>query len=171
MAVRIEKKNSGGDPEINVNRILVPIDFSLPSKSALNYAVPIAHQFNAELILMYVVEPTVYPHDFGFGHLGMAELEQELTEKGITELANVIENVVRNQVPARAIVRTGKPYMEIITTALDEDVDLIIIATHGHTNVENLLFGSTAELVVRKAHCSVLCWRAGGDENDKNSNN
>ena len=45
--------------------ILVPIDFSVHSKDALAYAVPIARKFGASLLLAYVVEPTVYPNDFG----------------------------------------------------------------------------------------------------------
>ncbi|MEE9431540.1 MAG: universal stress protein, partial [Melioribacteraceae bacterium] len=49
--------------------------------------------------------------------------------------------------------------VEINETAAEEDIDLIIIATHGHTGMEHLLFGSTAEKVVRKAPCPVLTLR------------
>ncbi len=59
----------------------------------------------------------------------------------------------------KTIVKTGKPFVEIIETAKEEDVDLIIIATHGHSGVEHILFGSTAEKVVRKAPCPVLTLR------------
>jgi nucleotide-binding universal stress UspA family protein len=56
-------------------------------------------------------------------------------------------------------VCTGKPFLEIIRTAREEGSDMIIIASHGHTGVEHLLFGSTAEKVVRKASCPVLVLR------------
>jgi nucleotide-binding universal stress UspA family protein len=59
----------------------------------------------------------------------------------------------------KTIIKTGKPFIEIIETATEEDVDLIIIATHGHSGVEHILFGSTAEKVVRKAPCPVLTLR------------
>ncbi|MBI1931639.1 MAG: universal stress protein, partial [Ignavibacteriales bacterium] len=61
--------------------------------------------------------------------------------------------------PVETIIRTGKPFVEINETARELDIDLIIIATHGHTGMEHLLFGSTAEKVVRKAPCPVLTLR------------
>ena len=65
---------------------------------------------------------------------------------------------------ARTAVRTGKPFYEINQYALDERIDLIVIATHGHSGVEHILFGSTAEKVVRKAPCPVLVVRTGERE-------
>jgi nucleotide-binding universal stress UspA family protein len=59
----------------------------------------------------------------------------------------------------KTIIKTGKPFVEIIETAKEENTDLIIIATHGHSGVEHILFGSTAEKVVRKAPCPVLTLR------------
>jgi nucleotide-binding universal stress UspA family protein len=59
----------------------------------------------------------------------------------------------------QTIVKLGKPYLEILEVAKAEDVDLIIISTHGHTGVEQILFGSTADKVVRKAPCPVLTLR------------
>jgi nucleotide-binding universal stress UspA family protein len=58
-----------------------------------------------------------------------------------------------------SLIKTGKPFVEIVETAIEEDIDLIIIATHGHTGIEHVLFGSTAEKVVRKAPCPVLTIR------------
>jgi nucleotide-binding universal stress UspA family protein len=59
----------------------------------------------------------------------------------------------------KTVIKTGKPFVEIVETAAEEDIDLIIIASHGHTGVEHLLFGSTAEKVIRKAPCPVLTLR------------
>ncbi|MFI5251364.1 MAG: universal stress protein [Bacteroidota bacterium] len=151
--------NDSKSPDIILRKVLMPIDFSTHSKNALEYAVTIARQFNAELILLYVVEPTVYPHDFGFGHIGMTSLENELWSKGMRELQRLIDTKVGGQAIARAIVRIGKPYHEIIEVAIQESIDLIVIATRGHTEMEHILFGSTAEKVVRRAPCPVLTWR------------
>jgi nucleotide-binding universal stress UspA family protein len=160
-----KKLQSGGGspPDIILHKVLMPIDFSMHSKNALEYAVSFAKQFNAELYLIYVVEPTVYPHDFGFGHIGMPALENELQTKGMHELQKLIDTKVTGQVKAKPIVKIGKPYQEIINFAAKEKIDLIIIATHGHTEMEHLLFGSTAEKVVRRAPCPVLSWRAKKD--------
>jgi len=142
-----------------LKRILVPIDFSEHSKNALKYAVPFAKQFKAEIILVYVVEPAVYPADFSFGQFGFPNAEDEFREKGEEELAALVEKEIRKEVKARRQVRTGKAFVEILKTAQEEEVDLIIIATHGHSDVEHMLFGSTAEKVVRKAPCPVLSLR------------
>ncbi len=142
-----------------VKKILVPIDFSEHSKNALQYAVSFAKQFHSELILVYVVEPTIYPADFSFGQVAVPSIEKELRERGKVELDQLVETQIAGALTARATVRTGKPFLEIIDTAVEEEVDLIIIATHGHTGVEHILFGGTAEKVVRKAPCPVLVVR------------
>jgi len=142
-----------------VKKILVPIDFSEHSKNALQYAVSFAKKFQSELILIYVVEPTIYPADFSFGQVAVPSIEKELRERGTVELNQLVETQIAGVLPARAMVRTGKPFLEIIDTATEEEVDLIIIATHGHTGVEHILFGGTAEKVVRKAPCPVLIVR------------
>ena len=153
------RKNSEAAPIVGVKRILVPIDFSEHSKNALQYAIPFAKQFDAELLLVYIVEPTIYPADFSFGQVGIPSLEAEMREKGKESLKRLVKEQVAGEVSARTIIHTGKPFLEIINVAREEKVDLIIIATHGHSGVEHILFGGTAEKVVRKAHCPVLVVR------------
>jgi nucleotide-binding universal stress UspA family protein len=140
-------------------RILVPIDFSEHSKRALTRAVALATTFNAELSLIFVVETAIYPADFGFGQVTIPSVEREMTERGEAELKKLVASHVGDAVKAQTIVVGGKPFLEIIKTAEEEKTDLIIIATHGHTGVEHILFGSTAEKVVRKAPCDVLVVR------------
>ena len=142
-----------------IKSILVPIDFSVHSKKALKYAVPLAAQSGASLRLIYVVEPTVYPADLGFGQVVLPGVEDELRQKGAEELAELIENEIGDRVPASSTVRTGTPSKEILAEAEERGVDLIVVATHGHSGVEHMLFGSTAERIVRKAHCPVLTVR------------
>jgi nucleotide-binding universal stress UspA family protein len=142
-----------------INSILVPIDFSSHSKNALKYAVPLARQFGASLFLVYVVEPTVYPPDLGFGQVVMTGVEDELRGKGEEELRALIEKEIGGAVEASYEVLTGKPHQEILAAAGKRKVDLIVMATHGHTGVEHMLFGSTAERVVRNAPCPVLTIR------------
>jgi nucleotide-binding universal stress UspA family protein len=144
---------------IDMKRIIVPIDFSDYSKKALRYAVEFAKQFSAEIILVYVVEPVVYPADFSFGQVAIPSMENELRQRGEEQLAKLLENEAGRLIPSRAVVRSGKPFVEINMLAQEENADLIIIATHGHSGIEHVLFGSTAEKVVRKAHCPVLTVR------------
>jgi nucleotide-binding universal stress UspA family protein len=139
----------------------VPIDFSEHSKNALKYAIPFAQKFKASIDLIYVVEPTIYPADFSFGQIGFPNVEEELRTRGGNELKNLIKKEITGDVVSRKVVRTGKPFYEINQYALEENISLIIIATHGHTGMEHILFGSTAEKVVRKAPCPVLVVRSG----------
>lgn len=153
-----------GPLKIDLKSILVPIDFSESSKKALKYAIPFARQFNASIDLIYVVEPTIYPADFSFGQVGFPNVEEELRTRGAEELEGLIKKVIRGQVSAKKVIRTGKAYYEIDQYAREQNIDLIIIATHGHSGVEQILFGSTAEKVVRKAPCPVLVVRSGERE-------
>jgi nucleotide-binding universal stress UspA family protein len=162
--VLVRKSKPVTKTHIALQRILVPIDFSEHSKNALKYAIPFANRFRASIDLIYVVEPTIYPADFSFSQIGFPNVEEELRNRGSDELDNLIKNEIAGVVPARKVVRTGKPFFEINQYADEESIDLIIIATHGHTGMEHILFGSTAEKVVRKAPCPVLVVRTGEHE-------
>lgn len=142
-----------------LKRILVPVDFSVNSKRALKYAVEFAKIFDGSLTLMYVVEPLVYPPDFSFGQIGYPNIEDEVTRRAEQELQALADEHIGREVATEKVVVSGKPFFEIIDYARENEIDLIIIATHGASGVEALLFGSTAEKVVRKAECPVLVVR------------
>jgi nucleotide-binding universal stress UspA family protein len=145
--------------EPDIKKVLVPIDFSDYSKSSLRYAVNFAKQFNAEIYLIYVVEPVIYPPDFSMGQIAIPSVNTEWDERAREGLKNLAKTEIPDGVKVKTILKNGKPFMEIIDTASEENIDLIIIATHGHSGVEHILFGSTAEKVVRKAPCPVLTLR------------
>lgn len=145
--------------ELSFNKILVPIDFSDYSKSSLRYAVNFAKQFNAGIVLIYVVEPIIYPPDFSMGQIAIPTTGLELDKRAREELEKLAQTEIPSGVEKSTIVKTGKPFYEIIDTAKEIDADLIIISTHGHSGVEHILFGSTAEKVIRKAPCPVLTLR------------
>lgn len=142
-----------------IKKILVPVDFSEYSKEALKYAVQFARQFNAKLYIIYVIEPVIYPADFSMGQVAIPSLENDIKKRAEEEMDSLIKSFVDPSLETDIIIKTGKPFVEIIETARETDTDLIIMATHGHTGVEHLLFGSTAEKVVRKAPCPVLTMR------------
>ncbi len=142
-----------------IKNILVPIDFSDYSKNALRYAVQFAKNFQAKMYLIYVVEPMIYPADFSMGQVAIPSMDADLHNRAEEELKNLANNFVDSSQELETLIKTGKPFVEINETAKEIDADLIIMATHGHTGVEHLLFGSTAEKVVRKAPCPVLTLR------------
>jgi universal stress protein A len=140
-----------------LKRIVVPIDFSACSRKALQYAIPFAEQFQASLTLLYVVQV-----NYAVGELGAIDvsmLEVEMRQQASQRLAELVRDEVRQRVPAEAIVRTGRPVMEIVSAARDLEADLIILSTHGYTGLKHVLLGSTAENVLRHAPCPVLAVR------------
>ncbi|MFZ4620596.1 MAG: universal stress protein [Bacteroidota bacterium] len=155
-----KKTATKSEQPIGLKTILVPIDFSDNSKKALRYAIPFAQQFSASLILAYIVEPTIYPSDFGFGQIGFPDVEKELHEKALKELTELKDSLVPQELNAEMLVGTGIPFVEITQFAKEHEVDIIIVATHGRTGVEHILFGSTAEKIIRKAPCPVLVVRS-----------
>lgn len=142
-----------------INKILVPIDFSDYSKNSLKYAVNFAKFLKAKVYLIYVIEPQIYPADFSMGQIAMPPVELELDKRAKEELEKLAKTEINGELEVETIIKTGKPFIEIIETAREIAVDLIIIATHGRSGVEQILFGSTAEKVVRKAPCPVLTLR------------
>jgi len=142
-----------------INKILVPIDFSDYSKNALKYAADFALNFKAKIYLIYVIEPVIYPADFSIGQVTIPTPDVDMNSRAQSELDSLAKSFIESSIDVETIIKSGKPFMEIIDTAAEKDIDLIIIATHGHTGVEHLLFGSTAEKVVRKAPCPVLTLR------------
>lgn len=145
--------------KLDIQKILVPVDFSEYSKMALDYSIEFSKRFNSELILIYVIEPIVYPSDFGLGQIPINQVDFEIQSKAEEELKKLIDEKVPPEVKSSSVVRTGKPFLEIINAAQEFNCDLIIIATHGHTGIEHILFGSTAEKVVRKSPIPVLTVR------------
>jgi nucleotide-binding universal stress UspA family protein len=144
----------------DINNILVPIDFSDYSKKALRFSQSFAEKFEANLFLIYVIEPMVYPADFSMGQVTLPASDLNIDTRAEEELKYLVEKeLTYPKDKIRTIIKTGKPFVEINESAEELDIDLIIIATHGHTGVEHMLFGSTAEKVVRKAPCPVLTIR------------
>ena len=144
-------------PPFQLKKILVPLDFSACSFKALQYAVPFARQSGASLILLNVVQ-IVYPTG-EFGPLEPPLPETELATASQQQLDALIQTHIGSQVPTTTQVRTGQPAEEIVRAASEEEVDLIIISTHGHTGLKHVLLGSVAEHVVRRAPCPVLTVR------------
>ncbi len=143
---------------LDIKKILIPIDFSEYSLKALDYAIDFALLANAEISLVHVIEPYIYPSDFTLGEV-VPSFESKIEENSIKELEKLAKERIGEKIPYKFLIKTGRPFLEIINTAKEIDSDLIIIATHGRTGVEHLLFGSTAEKVVRKAPCPVLSLR------------
>lgn len=142
---------------IKLKKILYPTDFSDSSLEALKYAISFAREFKAKLVLMHVVNEKVFSEGLNLPRVVSIEaLEREMTAEAERQMKVIIPVEERGRLDAETVIVRGNPFLEIIRYAHERDVDLIIIGTHGRSGVEHVIFGSTAEKVVRKAPCPVL---------------
>ena len=141
-----------------IKSILVPIDFSASSRTALAYAVSFAEQCGARLTLLNVVEPAATPD---FAKSFPLALEDDKTRAACKRQLDMLlaQQAIEPKRVERTLVRQGRSFHEIAEAARTLKVDLIIIATHGYTGLKHVLLGSTAERVVRHAPCPVLVVR------------
>jgi len=142
---------SAGQQPFKLKNILVPVDFSECSQKALQYAIPFAKQFGAELALLHVVQP--YPAVPEMANVDIESI-QDAREK-LAQTSATLDKAVRR----KTLVRLGNPEREIVDGAKEYGSDLIIISTHGHTGLARVFLGSTTENVVRQAPCPVLVVR------------
>jgi universal stress protein A len=140
---------------LRIKSILVPIDFSIQSKKALQYALSLAKQVNASVTLLHVVHPKCT----ALGRASDIAFEDELRRGGARQLNALVQRFLGDEVPCDLIVRIGSPAVEILHTAQRLNADLIVISTHGRTGLKHLLLGSVAEAVVRHSPCPVLVVR------------
>lgn len=148
----------GGSGDFRLRRILVPVDFSTFSGRALRHALPLARKFDAEVMLLHVIE--TFPIDYMVGTESVPETSAQGRRRAKADLDRLAEKVSgASEVSRQSVVRVGKPWREITKAAVEMDVDLIVMSTHGRTGVERAYLGSTAERVVRHAACPVLIVR------------
>lgn len=142
-----------------IRKILAPTDFSDHACRAFGYARTFAERWNAELHLLNVVEPAVFPTEAGLTPIGMMQLSEEMETSAHKNIADLAASDALAGLNVKTAVVYGRASSTIIDYASAQDIDLIIIATHGRTGLEHLIFGSTAERVVREAPCPVLTVR------------
>ena len=140
-------------------RICCPVDFSGPSKDAVQVAADLSRRFDSELHLLHVFQIPVYSFLDATVFPTTKMVEQLL--KGIDSLLAHWEQEAE-QLGVRKVSSAkteGVPYVEIVRFARESNCELIVMGTHGHTGVKHALIGSVAEKVVRTADCPVLTIR------------
>jgi len=139
--------------------ILVAVDFSDSSVNAFQMAMSLAEKFTARLLILHVINEPVDLRGFYVPHISFEKLEEEI-EEGAKKM---MESFCRQQIDTfetyESLIVPGLPYEEIINQAQKFDADLIVLGTHGRTGLDHVLFGSTAEKVVRKSSLPVLTVR------------
>lgn len=149
---------------IKLKRVLVPTDFSDSARHAFTYGVSFAKEYGAELHLLHVVENITVGYASDLFPVPMAEVFQEISGYAKAELGKLGEEARGRGVTAHEHVIQGKPSSEIVRFAAENAVDMIVLGTHGKGMLDQALFGSTTERVVRRAPCPVLTVRTAEHE-------
>jgi nucleotide-binding universal stress UspA family protein len=139
-------------------QILVPVDFSEPSRQALDFAIELAQALKARLFLLHVVAAPVLaggPSEMGMG-TAYAEVMEQMEADARRSLAEYVEHGRKAGLECAGEVIHGSPFQQIIDVADHKQVDLIVMGTRGHTGLKHFFLGSVAEKVVRMASCPVL---------------
>jgi nucleotide-binding universal stress UspA family protein len=135
---------NGGDP-VHLAKILFATDFSEHAERALDYAVSLAQEYEAELTLLHVLEDI--PPSWDLSTVS-ADVVQRL-EKPLPAEA-------KDWCKIKSRLRVGKPYQEIVRYALETEADLTILGVRGRNAIDVALFGSTTHRVIQQAPCPVL---------------
>jgi nucleotide-binding universal stress UspA family protein len=140
--------------------ILAPIDFSGFSRNALDAAAEMASAFGAALLLVYIA-PAIPDLPKGVSIFKEGEFESELHQTASKQLSELAAALAKKNLDVRTEVGTANDVgMELVRIAEHDNVDMIVIATHGMTGWRRIAFGSVAQTVVEQAACAVLVLRA-----------
>ncbi|MFC7167407.1 universal stress protein [Halospeciosus flavus] len=142
-------------------RILVPTDGSDVAEVAIDHAVDLAEKYDAEIHALYVVDVDAVSFGLGAeqvdrirqGHFGEMD---ELEERANDATGAVAEAAAEHGISAVEEVRVGRPHAVIADYAEDEDVDLVVMGSHGRAGVSRAILGSVTERVLRSTHRPVL---------------
>jgi len=140
----------------DMRRILCPTDFSEFSDIAFRYALSIAQHYRGKLLVQHVVESWQHPEAAFVPAHYYVEFRSHLLHKGEEELQRFVKNHVNNGIRAESVVEQGIAADAILALAEAQEVDLIVMGTHGRRGFDRLMVGSVTERVLRKASCPVL---------------
>jgi universal stress protein A len=148
----------------NFKRILVTTDFSEAGDHAIAHAFRMAADHGADVLLLHVLETVLAPNPLYAHYYPTDLLTPEIRARVESDARQaLLERVPTTDtlaaVPHRVIITHGMPGEEIIRTAQEERVDLVVISTHGRTGLKRFFLGSTAERVIRHVECPVLVVR------------
>jgi nucleotide-binding universal stress UspA family protein len=137
-------------------KILVPVDFSDCSMKGLEYAKGMAPQLHAKLILLNSIALQYYVASDEYARYDFPRLVQQTDLAARQQMHDLVQETDWSGLEVKTSHRIGHAGAEICMQAKDDDVDLIVISTHGRTGFKHVFLGSTAEYVVRHASCPVL---------------
>jgi nucleotide-binding universal stress UspA family protein len=142
---------------MQVKSILCPIDFSDFSTAAYQYALSLAEYYKARLVALHVVELWKYPFaDYAAQEADYSKVSRAMNEGGEVQLHRFMQEHPAGRLQPELAVRQGNAPNCILSFVQNENIDVIVMGTHGRRGLDRLVLGSTTDRVMRKAACPVL---------------
>jgi nucleotide-binding universal stress UspA family protein len=139
---------------LTLGRLLCAVDFSQASIHALQYAAQLAAPDGPGLCVLNVVE--LFGATPELAALDTPDFRVDLVRRARAQLEAAVPPAIRTMCPVVEVVATGRPCEEIVRVAAEEECDAIVLGIRDRSRTDLLLFGSTAQHVVRQAQCPVL---------------
>lgn len=144
-----------------IRRVLHATDFSKASDRALQEAVDLVKQNDAELLLVHVIAPLVpYVSGDEFDPQLYVRLEEGTKKDAEASMKKLTQRLQNSKVNVKSLLLNGTADQQIVKAAKSRKADIIVIGTHGRTGLSRLFMGSVAGKVVSTAFCPVMTVRA-----------
>lgn len=136
--------------------ILAPVDFSATSGRVLEAATALARPIDAEIVLLHIVQPPMVTSDYGLAMENVQEILAVSEKTGLRQLDHLTRRLTEQGLRTRHIQVSGAPGPAIVEQAHELAPAYLVMGSHGHTALYDLLVGSTTQHVLKKARCPVL---------------
>ena len=140
---------------VEIKKVVVPVDFSSTTDKVVDYAMPVADKLGAEVLFFHAINDFL-GYDMMLAHPSFIGMTNDLEKESKERIDSLVEEYKDREYGVGGDVTIGDAAEEIIEYAQEQNADMIIIGTHGVKGLEKILMGSTAERVVKNAHCPVL---------------
>lgn len=141
---------------IEIKKILFPLDLTENSSKILPYVLSMSEKYDSLVYLIHVVQDLNKWGKLYVPHPSMDNFQEEAIEVAKKALDSVCENQLQSCPNFQKRVVSGDTVDEILKVIESEDIDLVIMGTHGRKGLEHVFFGSVAENVVKKSSVPVL---------------
>lgn len=149
--------DAGANEPVHLRRIVCPVDFSKGSTQALDYALALAEETDAQLTLLHVIEiPPELDENPLSSEFNVEAVRAAAEAKTLAGLRALVPEEARTYCTVKTEVREGAPYREILRASAAQDADLIVMGVQGRRAIDLMVFGSNTARVARAAVCPIL---------------